>query len=315
MSTDAQILSALVGEVRATVGERPVLVLGSRALGTATPRSDLDAYVVVPSWRVPWEMQRLHSAGRVLEQTLGVPVSLNPLPAALLRRTGGAMLPFKLRREAIVAWGPGDWSLGLAGPPPADTAARRSYAMSGLLFLLQAGGPVLAGDVELGSAAARLTAKAVLHAVQLDLAVGGRWAPTLPAAAAAAGGGWPALAAATGSPATWLAAREQLMRAACAHWERRFEAIARSVQWAMLRGLRGRPTLPPLRRPSPTDALTRAACDLTGAIAPGHLDLDRVASARAALPRAVRRGAPRDWDGLCRLVEDEWANASPLGGL
>ncbi len=292
-----------------------MLVLGSRALGTATPESDLDAYVVVPGWRVPLDTRRLRISGQALERELGIPVSLNPLPAARLRRERGAMLPFKLRREAIVAWGPRGWALGSAAGPPIDTAARRSYAMSGVLFLLKAGKGIVEGADRLEPEATRLTEKALLHSVQLVLAVRGTWCSTLPEAAASAGGDWPALAAAVRRPATWIVLRDRLVAVASQHREGRAEALARSLQWSALRTLRGRPSPPPLLGPSPTAALARAACELSQAVASGRIDRGRVSRAREALPGALRREAPCDWSDLCNVIEDEWPNASPLGGL
>jgi hypothetical protein len=314
-TADPRVVPALVGAVRSAVGDRPVLVLGSRAIGNATAESDLDAYVVVPGWRIPRDMRRLQASRERLERELGIPVSLNPLPAARLRRARGAMLPFKLRREGVVAWSPAGWRLAGAGTPPVDTAARRSYAMSGVLFLLKAGKPVAEGSERLDPEAAHLTEKALLHSVQLVLAAQDKWCSTLPEAVVSAGGDWPALAGAVRSPATWIAARDRLVVVASEHREGRFEALARSLQWSALRTLQGRPSMPPLLRPSPTMALARAACELIQAVAPGRIDPGGVDRARAALPSALRRGAPYGWRGLCNLIEDEWPNASPLGGL
>lgn len=271
--------------VRRAVGERPVLVLGSRALGTARPDSDVDAYVVVPAWRVAWETLRLRGPQRELEARLGVPVSLNPLPRR--RLAGGGMLPFKLRREGVVAWAPRGWRLGPAGTPPADTGARRSYAMSGLLFALEGA-----------------DAKALLHAAQLELGARGVWRTSLEEAAARLGDPWPALAADPAAPAARAAARDVLVPAARGHRDRRGEAVLRSLQWAALHTLRGRPTAP--LAGSPADALAAAACALADGDPRG---------ARAALPRRLRRRAPTDHAGLAALVAREWPNACPLAGI
>jgi hypothetical protein len=224
------------------------------------------------------------------------------------------MLPFKLRREGLVACHPAGWHLDRGGAPPADSAARRSYAMSGILFLLEAADPVAGGAERLDEGQARLTAKALLHAAQLALAERGEWASRLPEASARLGGHWPGLAAATASPAGWLATRDLLLAPAGGHRETRREGLILSGQWAALRTLRGAPAMPPLRGPSPAAALARAACELAGAVVPGDLDPRRVARARVALPAPLRRRAPADWYGLRRVVVSGWPDASPLAG-
>ena len=199
------------------------------------------------------------------------------------------------------------------GNPSVDTAARRSYAMSGVLFLLKAGKPVAEGSARLDPEAAHLTEKALLHSVQLVLAAQDKWCSTLPEAVVSAGGDWPNLARAVRSPATWIAARERLVAVASQHREGRFEALARSLQWSALRTLQGRPSMPPLIMPfpSPTMALARAACELIQAVAPGRIDPGGVDRARAALPSALRRGAPHGWRGLCRSDRRRMAQREP----
>ncbi|MFL5832174.1 MAG: nucleotidyltransferase family protein [Solirubrobacteraceae bacterium] len=310
--------AAQLGEaVRGSMGERPVLLLGSRALGTARPESDLDAYVVLPGWRVPFALAPLRALRARLESELGIAVSLNPLPARRLRPRPGTMLPFKLRREAVVVAAPSGWELGQVDAPPRDTGAFRSYAMTGLLFLLTAAAPVAGGSERLDRTTSHLVGKALLHAAQLELARRRAWATTLPEAVKSLGEPWPRLMFALDSPSGWIAARDALLPDAAAHAETRRETALRSLQWAALRTLRGIPTLPPVRRPSPAAALTRAACELAAAIAPGHVDLAAVARARRALPPRVQRsvGESEGWRGVARAIELEWPNASPLAGV
>ena len=299
------------------MGERPVLLLGSRALGTAREESDLDAYVVLPGWRVPFALAPLRALRARLESELGIAVSLNPLPARRLRPRAGTMLPFKLRREAVVVAAPAGWELGQAGAPPRDTAAFRSYAMTGILFLLTAAEPVVGGSERLDPAASHLVGKALLHAAQLELARRRTWATTLPEAVRSLGGPWPLLMVALDSPSSWIAARDALLPDAAAHAETRRETALRSLQWAALRTLGGIPTLPPARWPSPAAALTRAACELAAALTPGHVDLAGVARARSALPPRVQRGVGKreGWRGVAKAIELEWPNASPLAGM
>ncbi len=314
--SDTAILTALVDAVRDSVGDHPVLVLGSRAIGTAPAQSDLDAYVVLPLRRIPRALGALTQTRSALERELGIPVSLNPLPAGRLHRTRGSLLPFKLRREALVAWSPDGWRMDRAGAPPVDSAARRSYAMSGVLYLLDAAAPVAQGADRLAPAEAHLTGKALLHAAQLVLAGQGGWESCLQQAVTRLGGQWPELAATRGAPGTWLAVRDMLLPAVRGHRETRAESIALRLQWAGLSTLRGRATTAPTRRgPSPAAELALAACELAEAISPGHMERERIASARAALPERMRREAPNDWDALRKLVASRWPDASPLAGI
>jgi hypothetical protein len=312
---DGQALTQLAGAVRCGLGDVPVIVLGSRALGTARAASDLDAYVVLPTWRVPLAMGQLESVGKGLQRDLGIPISLNPIPVAQLGRSGGTMLPFKLRQEGLVVSGPPGWSLDRPGPPPVDTAARRSYAMSGIMFLLEAAEPVTRGAEHLEPPAAHLVSKALLHASQLVLAAQGRWASTLPEAAARLGGDWNELAANTDSCGAWFRAREALVPAAAGHTEGPLEAIARGLQWAGLRTMRGLSTWPVLRPPSPAASLARATCQLVCALGRGTVDAHTVDLARSSLPGALLRDAPMEWRALAGLLAAEWTHASPLAGI
>jgi predicted nucleotidyltransferase len=312
---DHQALARLAGAVKRSLGDLPVIVLGSRALGTARPEADLDAYVVLPAWRVPLALRQLESVSADLRRDLGIPISLNPIPAARLGRNRGAMLPFKLRREGLLVSSPPGWTLDRSGMPPVDTAARRSYAMSGVIFLLQAAEPVARGAPHLEPPASHLVSKALLHAAQLVLSAQGQWASTLPEAAAKLGGDWNDLAAGTGSCGVWFRARDVLLPAAIAHTEGRVEAMARGLQWAGLRTVRGQPTRPSWRRPSPSAGLARAACRLVCGLGSGTVDHRAVELARSSLPGPLGRGAPTDWRGLARLIAAEWAHASPLAGI
>lgn len=312
---DEHALTHLADAVRCGVGDLPVIVLGSRALGTARAGSDLDAYVVLPTWRVPLALGQLESVREGVQRDLGIPISLNPIPAARLGRSRGAMIPFKLRQEGLLVSGPPGWRLDRPGPPPVDTAARRSYAMSGLMFLLDGAEPVTRGAGHLEPPSAHLVSKALLHASQLALAAQGRWASTLPEAAAALGGDWDELAANTDSCGAWFRAREALVPAAAGHAEGPLEAMARGMQWAGLRTMRGLPTWPVLRRPSPAASLARATCQLVRALGPGRVDAHAVDLARLSLPGSLVPEAPSQWRALARLLAAEWASASPLAGI
>ena len=75
-SDETQIVEALRFDIRPDA----VILCGSRATGDARATSDYDVLVVLPTHRIPLEMARLSRIGNELSQTLGAPVSVNPLP-------------------------------------------------------------------------------------------------------------------------------------------------------------------------------------------------------------------------------------------
>ena len=101
----------IVNEVTRQVGAVPVLLAGSRALGTAHAESDYDVSVVLPLPRIPRAVPRLAATSRSLTADLGAPVSVNAVPAFRMRHPGGSLYVRKLRAEGIVLDAPGGWSL------------------------------------------------------------------------------------------------------------------------------------------------------------------------------------------------------------
>jgi O-antigen/teichoic acid export membrane protein len=101
----------IVTEVAGAVGPAPVLLAGSRALGTAGAGSDYDVSVVLPLLRIPWAAPRLDRAASRLSAALGAPVSVNAVPRFRLRRPGGSLFVAKLRAEGVVLAAPPGWSL------------------------------------------------------------------------------------------------------------------------------------------------------------------------------------------------------------
>jgi predicted nucleotidyltransferase len=170
------IVTALARRVRA----RAVIFCGSRATGAARVDSDYDVLVVLPLYAIPSRLGALDAAAHELEAVLGAPVSINPVPSFRLRRPGRTLLVWKARTEGVVL--AGDVPAGPRTIPPLTAQAARSYALSGLRYLIanvqladgvaDRGTPRVAADVR----------KALLHAAQLRLLAGGRYARSIEAA-------------------------------------------------------------------------------------------------------------------------------------
>jgi predicted nucleotidyltransferase len=151
----------IVASVRAVFGEVPVLLCGSRAVGTSTNASDYDLLVAMPRRRIPFALRRLAALSATLTEELDAPVSVNPLPLGLLRRRPNLFV-WKLRCEARVLSQDPQLTLPTAGAPPLDDNVRFSYLMTALLQLLSVADQ--AGDCR-----ERGVQKALLHVAQLRL--------------------------------------------------------------------------------------------------------------------------------------------------
>jgi len=125
----------IVAAVRAEVGDAPILLGGSRAAGGATSESDWDVAVVLPWPQAVRELRRLGRLARSLEQAVGSPVTISPLPTRALRSRRPRLFVWKLRREGRVLWPPG-FVLEPAGAFELDQEARFSYAASAAVYLL-----------------------------------------------------------------------------------------------------------------------------------------------------------------------------------
>ena len=161
----------LIGAIHGALGKRPVILLGSRAVGTAETGSDYDLLVVLPLVRVPFVLRRLRRVATQLGAELGVPVSVNPLPASTLRRRG-SLFTWKVCAEGRVLWAPTGFELAEPGSAPLDDRARFSYAASAALYLLEAA--LASGDER-----ARRLDKCLLHLAQIRLLETGRYESSL----------------------------------------------------------------------------------------------------------------------------------------
>jgi predicted nucleotidyltransferase len=312
---------AIVERLRSVTGSAPVILAGSRATGAAAPDSDYDLFVVVASRRLPRVIPALRVAAADLQGHLGVVVSVNPLPALRLRRPGRSLLVWKLRREGRVLTAPPGFTLGPAPPPRPTPAAAASYALSGLRFLTAPLDPRCLRNGGLPPRAERAVHKALLHAIQLRLLEGGRYAPTLAEALAvlpdAQRAGWEEAVRCAPHGTGWARARDALVPYVKESPRGRAATLAANAQYVALRGLRGNfpPPVAIATRRSTGEGIARAAVLLARAVGPdGSIEESLVADARLALPPFL---APRDasWADIRDVVEAEWPHANPLVGL
>jgi predicted nucleotidyltransferase len=274
----------LTGAIREAFGSKwPVILLGSRATGTALATSDYDVLVVTPLLRLPFVLGRLERVGTQLGEELGVSVSVNPLPPSRLSRRE-SLFTWKVRREGRVLWAPRSFELTTAGKPPMSDRARFSYAASAALFLLEAA----VGNAE--DRAHRLD-KCVLHLAQLRLLETDRYESTLERALAA-------LDDRRFTPtADFAAARDLLVDCLEPLIDRvaRTKALRINTQYLILAALR--------RRALPASALSRRAVDaslMQRAVALLRT-IDDVTDVDDETGRSIRH------------VLAEWPDAHPLG--
>jgi predicted nucleotidyltransferase len=298
---------------RRAVGPAPVVLCGSRAIGTAGAASDFDVLVVLPARRLPGAVRRLGALSRSLEAELGAPVSVNPLPAFRLRSRGN-LFAWKIRAEGRVLAPPAGFALRDGCPPPHDAGQARSYLLSALLFLIGEADPAQLAADPLPAGAARAARKALLHLAQLRLIRRGTYAARLDEALAAAGDErLAALAVSLQRPATWLAVRDEVL-AELAWCPARPQPRRGDLQYVALSALRGRARWAAARAGGVERRLARAATLLAAAVEPGGgADEARVAAAWRALPRALRPASP-GWAAVRDAVVAEWPSAHPLLG-
>jgi predicted nucleotidyltransferase len=311
----------IVARLRAVAGPAPVILAGSRATGTAAADSDYDLFVVVTTCRLPRVIPRLRDAAADLQHRLGVEVSVNPLPAVRLRRPGRSLLVWKLRREGRVLAAPPGFTLGTAPVPQLRAPAAASYALSGLRFLTAALDPYSLRNGGLPVHGERAVRKALLHALQLRLLEGGRYAPTLPQALAAlpaaTRGPWVQAVRSARLAPGWVHARDSLLSYVDEPRRGRAATLVGNTQYVALRALRGK-LPPPVALSARTDigaAIAHAAVLIARAVrADGSIDERLVAAAASALPPFLLPRAA-SWAAIRNVVEAEWPHANPLVGL
>jgi Nucleotidyltransferase domain len=299
------------------LGDRPLLLCGSRALGTAHARSDYDVVVVLPARSVPLRLRRLKPLADRLASELGAPISVNPLPESRLRKSR-SLYVWKLRREARILAAPGSFGLGEAGPAPLGVSNEFSYLASASLYLLSSlsatGDPrMVASGAEVVEHGVR---KCLLHLAQLRLMRQGRYASSLEEAVGALGDRRLARLAAASGEDRLFAVRDELAAEldGVLPGIEAVDVLATNARYAALAALRGRNRVRALLLRRRIDALlVETAGMLLGAIRPGgEVDGARVPDALVRLPLAPA-GPARGWQGARDAVLREWPDAHPLG--
>jgi len=327
----------IISEVTRQVGCVPVLLAGSRAIGTAHPDSDYDVAVVLPLARIPRAAPRLARAASSLSVSLGVPVSVNPVPAFRMRRPDGCLFAGKLRAEAVVLSAPPGWSLRRQPLTTLTKFAACSALLSAVRSLLEVfDTSIMAGGTAPAAAGGALR-KAALHIAQVRLLRSGRYASDLDLALIRLCSTTPT----GGSDAELSAALCSALRAASA--VQGFvllrqcllgqfaqingaplslpvaKALVRNAQYAALARLHGRKRWRvALRAASVEGALAATQLALFRALDPGAVDgLDTVQFDLAvkALPVPAAEADVLTWEGVRDLALAEWGDAHPLVGL
>jgi predicted nucleotidyltransferase len=310
---------AIVATIHRAVGPVPVMLAGSRAIGTADSTSDYDLVAVMPLARIPRALGRLREARSELEHVLDAPVSLNPLPTFQVHRSATNLFVWKLWTEGRLLSVPDGFAVERPPMFRITAGSAYSYLMTAVFLLLEGSdspNPIESWD---HPSVARSVDKALLHLVQLRLLRRGRYAATLDQAIdishdpAIAG-----LVSEAKDPRSWFTIRSLLLSELTSLRPERTLAstILRNVQYASLSQMRGNRRWPAvIRGRSSEHELGEAAIALLQAVeSGGGIDVTALAQAADSLPGWLH--APReDWRGLRALLRAEWASAHALAGL
>jgi len=309
----------IVEAVDSVVGRVPVVLGGSRATGQHTAGSDYDIVVVLAAPRVPFAIRRLARVAHSLSVQLGVDVTINPLPASRLKRSGSNLLLWKLCREGLLLDAPPGFRLPTVSEPITAELPVVSYLLSAALYLIEELDPAHLRDEELPTAMRRNVRKALLHVVQLELFRRGRHAAGLDDALLALGDRrLEAVAEAADRWAGWFGVRSQLVRelgqGSISPGIGR--SVSRNVQYAILSRVRGRPRWWAMTHGRSVEgSLAGAIVALTCAVEPGgRINTRALQAAATVLPAPLRPQAP-SWRLLRDVVVSEWKSAHPLLSL
>lgn len=304
----------LVEAVGSVVGRRPIVLVGSRAIGTSSEGSDYDVLVVLPISRIPGALGRLRRLSETLSRELGAGVSLNPIPESVVRR-GRSLYAWKVRKEGRVLSAPNGFDLGRDDEPIQLTAEKEfSYLASAALYLLETLPTTSFGARS--NAAQHATHKAMLHLAQLRLLRRGAYAQSLGSALVDLDD--PQLSALLSADPTeqLLRVRDEIVRELDAlPSSRRRRALSTNFRYAVLARLRGRNRLRCVLLRRPVDRLLAdAMCELLHEIGrDGTKKNLGTASAASELLRSVvgKRLRP-DWFAIRDAILREWPDAHPL---
>lgn len=330
-----QIVTGITGRV----GSVPVLLGGSRALGTAHEGSDYDIAVVLPLARIPRAAPRLAEAAKRLRADLGVEVSVNPVPRFRIRWPGGSLFARKLKAEAVVLAAPPGWSLRREPLTSVTAFAASSALLSAVRSVLEAFDPASMRD---GSSPARgrdALRKAALHVAQVRLLRSGDYASDFetaltrlqlipPSRAGQLTGAELAAALRSALAAQdpidgFVRLRECTLGQLAEIGESPLgmplgKSLIRNAQYAALARLRGRSRWRvALRRTGVETALAATHLALLRALDPGSADGINPAHLRLAvqtLPSGLA-GQDMGWEDVRDVALAEWMDAHPLVGV
>jgi predicted nucleotidyltransferase len=309
----------IVEAVNAVVGRVPVVLGGSRATGQHTAESDYDVVVVVAAPRVPIALRRLARVARSLSVELGVGVSINPLPASRLKRSGSNLLLWKLCREGLLLDAPPGFRLPTVSEPITGDGPAISYLLSAALYLIEELDPAHLRADELPPAMQRNVRKALLHVAQVELYRQGLHAASLEAALNALGRRHlQAIAEDSSLSDAWFGVRRELLGELRQLLVRSNlgRSVSRNLQYAVLSALRGHARWWAIAQ---TSSIERGFADaiiaLLCAIEPGgRISASQLQVAVTAIPAPLRPRSPT-WPQLRGLVAVEWRSAHPLLSL
>jgi O-antigen/teichoic acid export membrane protein len=330
----------IVTEVSRRAGSVPVLLAGSRALGTAHADSDYDVSVVLPLRRIPRATPSLAEAARRLSADLGRDVSVNPVPRFRMRRPGGSLFVGKLQAEAVILAAPPGWSLCRQPPTGVTTFAATSALLSAAQILLTTFDPAVMTGGPVPSQAWHALPKAALHVAQVRLLRSGHYASDLKVAlaelrstppgandAAPAAGLADALTAglmAADAVAGFSVLRQCIFAQLGEITDTPFRmpagrCLVRNLQYAALAQLRGRNRWRAVFRRAPVEAaLAETQLALLRALDPeaaDGVDAVQLRLAATALPSFLAAGNKHTWENLRDLALAEWRDAHPLVGV
>jgi O-antigen/teichoic acid export membrane protein len=330
----------IVTEITARVGPVPVLLAGSRALGTAHADSDYDVTAILPLRRIPRAVPSLAEAAQRLSAGLGRDVSVNPVPRFRMRRPGGSLFVGKLQAEAVVLAAPPGWFLHRQPLAGVTTFAASSALLSAAQILLETFDTSAMKGGAVPPRAGNALQKAALHVAQVRLLRSGRYASDLPAALAelrsappSANGDAPGAELACTLTAGLVAAdavqgflslRRCILIELGGLSDKPFrmsvvKSLVRNVQYAALARLRGRNRWRAAFRWAPVEAaLAETQLALLRALDPDAVDGVDAAQLRlaaGALPASLAAESMHSWEDLRDLVLAEWRDAHPLVGV
>ena len=330
----------IVSEIAQRVGSVPVLLAGSRALGTAHADSDYDVVAVLPLLRIPRAASRLAEASRQLSAVLGRQVSVNPVPRFRMRRPRGSLFVRKLQAEAIVLAAPPGWSLHREPLTGVTKFAASSALLSAARSLLETFDTSAMRGEYVPAQAGDAVRKAALHVAQVRLLRSGQYASDLEEALArlrtiAPGGtceltGTELAAAlragltAADPVAGFLHLRQCILGQLAEISETPLRlsvarSLVRNAQYAALAWLRGRNRWRFALRRAPVEAaLATTQIELLRALDPGSGDgLDGAHFRRAgeAFPLPLDATGCLRWEEVRDFALAEWLDAHPLVGV